>query len=261
MTVKKTDKQPAAADSNIDGTTVPDASARVPSRNTPTADWSVEDLAQYVQGKLHEADRLGEMAIDLGRRSVLALFEAGRGLVLIRDKLLPRKGWVAWQREAGLSRTQVNRATRLYEAAGDADALAPFATIGEALSRFGIEEKRPPGPRVSFPTPSKEPEEGTDDTEEPEEDADGDSEQPMPPKEEKQPPTQAQAEQVRCVEGRMEVKRNAISIEADKLRFKRVLPIKSPVSIVSRWRAELKLVIDAGQAVLVLPDLEVADAG
>jgi hypothetical protein len=229
----------------------------IPQRETPTPDWTFEELTQYARSRLADSVRLEDQAIRLGRRSVMEFYEAGQALSLIRDKLKPQKNsWVTWQRESGLSTTHVNRAIRLFEKAEEPDDLTPFATVRLALEHYGIEKPRKAKPenewKANPPSPPPAQEREDEDMGKPEDDLSTGGEE--------KPPTQTQAVQVPCVEGRMQVKRTSISIEAGKLRLKRVLPLRCPVRIVPRWRAELKLVIDAGQAVLVLPDLEVADA-
>jgi hypothetical protein len=229
----------------------------IPQRETPNEGWTVEELTQYARSRLADSGRLEDQAVRLGRRSVVEFYEAGQALSLIRDKLKPQKNsWVAWQDKCGLSTTHVNRAIRLFEKADGPDDLTRFTTVRQALEHYGIEKPRKAKPGKEANGPPGRP---TPDHED--EDAEGTGGKDEPGEEEKQPPTPPQDTQVPCLQGKMRVERKAIVIDTAKLRSKLLLPRDGTVRIVPRWRAELKLVIDAGQAVLVLPDLEVADAG
>ena len=54
--------------------------------------------------------------------------------------------------------------------------------------------------------------------------------------------------------------RGSMDFDAGKVRVGRVLPFKCVVRIVPRWRADLRLAVESGEAVLILPGMEVSDA-
>jgi hypothetical protein len=228
--------------------------------DTPAADWTVERLAAYARGRMAEADELEEKAFRYGRRSVQEFWAAGRALALIRDKLKPEKNkWVAWQNTCGLSRNRVNQAIRLAEKAKGMDDLKDFDTIREALVHYEIEKPRQP----TTPQPPAGPPQKRDDAADVKgehEDEDKGSAQ----KDEEQSPTPPQDPGVPCVSGKLRVekrgKKTSFVLEDVEIRMNRVPPCKFDVRIVGRWRVELRAALDRGEAVLILPGLEVPDA-
>ncbi|MEI8194599.1 MAG: DNA adenine methylase [Phycisphaerae bacterium] len=113
-------------------------SLRLPARSAgrPSRSWDLERLAQYVASELHVSDLIEDNLGPLRRRSVLAVFRAGAALIIVRDRLVERGGWVAWQSQHDLSRKTVNEAIRLFEAAGSEQALDGYS-LTEAKVAFG----------------------------------------------------------------------------------------------------------------------------
>ncbi len=112
------------------------------SMSQPDRTWDVDRLTAYAK---HE---VAEFTL-LTKRSTVHLFRAGHALSLVRDKKKPTREWCKWQQVNDLSRTTVNDAIRLYEAAFSEEAVESLP-IMEAFDRFEI-RKRGKGSEATGP--------------------------------------------------------------------------------------------------------------
>jgi hypothetical protein len=235
----------------------------VPRRDAPTADREIETLLEQARRHLDEAKRLKGESLALGRRSVHEFYEAGRVLATIREKLKPTQhSWVGWQRKNKLSRNRVNLAIRLFEAVQDAAELERFRTIRQALRHYGLEKAPDETPPAETPpTQVVEADAATggnhDDAADEQAEEGEDQDEPEGQKDEKQTPASPHGTPTPFLKARIRVERKTIVIDAGEIRSSLLLPREGTVRVVPRWRAELKLAVDGGEAVLIIPGLEV----
>lgn len=231
----------------------------VPREDTPAKDWSLRKLLEHARHHLDEAKRLNGEAVALCRRSVKEFYQAGRILAIIREKLKPtHHSWVRWQRKNKLSRNRVNLAIRLFEAVRDPAELEAFKTIRGALRHYGIEKT--PDETTPDETPTTA-DHQTDAAANRGDQNDAAGEQAEEVEDRDQTEEQKGEEQigVPCLKGKIHVEKKSIKIEAGEISSTLLLPRSGVVRVVPRWRAELKRAVDGGDAVLIMPGLEVPD--
>jgi hypothetical protein len=115
--------------------------SRSPACGEPVPDesWDFNRLGNYARSGLGEADRLIRESIQLGRRSTVQIFRAGRAIWIARERIKAEKwgGWGSWLAEHGLARTTAWEAAALYERAGSEEAIKHL-TPDQAKQTFGI---------------------------------------------------------------------------------------------------------------------------
>jgi hypothetical protein len=105
----------------------------------PDDSWDLETLALYAKTGLSEANRLERESIQIGRRSTLQIFRAGRALSIARRKLASEGWgkWIPWLAEHGIKRTTAWEAIELYNNAKVEKAVQNL-TPSEAKRKFGV---------------------------------------------------------------------------------------------------------------------------
>jgi hypothetical protein len=105
----------------------------------PDESWDLDRLGTYAATGLSEASRLERESIQLGRRSTIQIFRAGRALSIARRRVKSESWgeWGRWLKEHNLKRTTAWEAIQLYERAGSEEAIANL-TPSQAKKRYGI---------------------------------------------------------------------------------------------------------------------------
>ena len=103
---------------------------------TPDSSWSLDRLAAYISGKLGESKGFEIQATVLSRKSALAVFRAGRALVIARQKTKEQKvKWTVWLKERNIPRTNAFEAMELFDGAVYRGTIAKFG-LTEAKKKF-----------------------------------------------------------------------------------------------------------------------------
>ena len=102
----------------------------------PDESWDLDRLGIYAATGLSEASRLEREFIQLGRRSTIQIFRAGRALSIAERKVKWGE-WGRWLVEHNIKRTTAWEAIQLYERAGSEEAIANL-TPSQAKRRCGI---------------------------------------------------------------------------------------------------------------------------
>lgn len=120
----------------------------VPKRATnvnvqPDKNWTSEQLTKYVKQNLQDRDDMKEQLAAIGRNSAVALFRAGHGLQVLRDKLKINSAWEQTLTDEGIGKGTANEAIRLYNKAaarwkGAAETELAKRTITEAKVELGV---------------------------------------------------------------------------------------------------------------------------
>lgn len=84
------------------------------SSDDPNKNWTLEQLTDYVRQHLNDREEMLETLAAIGRNSAIALFRAGHGLHLLRDKLKATSAWEQWLTDRQIGKGTANEAIRLY---------------------------------------------------------------------------------------------------------------------------------------------------
>lgn len=76
----------------------------------PEAGWGTAKLKEFGLARLKDAERHEGSAL-------LALARAGEAFAVVRDRLKPRHGWVAWLKKLGVRRQRAWKAIKVHEGA------------------------------------------------------------------------------------------------------------------------------------------------
>ena len=125
----------------------------------PDDSWTLDRLAAYVSGKLGESKDFETQATVLSRKSTLAIFRAGRALVIARKKAKEQKiKWTVWLEERSIPRTNDFEARELFKRAKTEEAIAKLG-LTEAKKKFCLpksprQRNTPPeNPKRTSPKP------------------------------------------------------------------------------------------------------------
>lgn len=105
----------------------------------PDDTWDLDRLGSYAQAGLNEADRLQRESLQLGRRSTVEIYRAGRAISIARKKAKGEKWgeWGQWLAQHNLARTTAWEAAALYERAESEDAIRNL-TPDQAKKKYNI---------------------------------------------------------------------------------------------------------------------------
>jgi len=103
----------------------------------PNANWTLEQLTEYVRSCIKSRDDMTKQVISLRAKSAVEIFRAGQALQIIRDKLKAQKAYVQWLEDEGICRTTAHEAIKLVANAKTEKAVEKMA-ITEAKELFGV---------------------------------------------------------------------------------------------------------------------------
>jgi hypothetical protein len=114
--------------------------------SVPDDTWDLDRLGNYARTGLDEADRLQRESLQLGRRSTVQIFRAGRAISIARKKVKAAKWgeWGQWLAQHGLKRTTAWEAAALFERAGSEEAIKNL-TPDQAKRKYNITRDRQNG--------------------------------------------------------------------------------------------------------------------
>ncbi len=127
--------------------------------SAPNKNWSPDELVSYIEQHLRDREEMQETLASIGRKSAVALYRAGHGLQLLREKLKVNGAWEQTLRDKHIGKGTANEAIRLYGRAtaqwgAKAEAELAKRTITEAKVDLGItKKKKKPAPKLRFPNP------------------------------------------------------------------------------------------------------------
>lgn len=137
--MKRVERRPLFEVPNAKGT-------RMSIAGSPSSDWSLEDLAAYVQARQN-----GLAA--LAKKSTVEVFKAGHALSIVKAKV---PGYMNWLKENQIKVTTAWEAVTLFEKAGSEEAIKGL-TLTQAKKHFGVIRPRKDKAAKKVPPP-KEPE-------------------------------------------------------------------------------------------------------
>src|SRR5947208_12731168 len=91
----------------------------VPSQSSPSAEWGLEKLAEFVREAGAQVGVLEADALKIGSKILRLHYERGKALVLVRDEVLGKKrgAWARFRKENEFVGTTYDDDIRLYESA------------------------------------------------------------------------------------------------------------------------------------------------